>query len=116
MKKPTQEVCIEILKKNPEATQREVNAELKKIGYSAAMSSMVSAARKKLGIGKRVYPNMGDLKIDDVIKSGEVPAVLGISIKETIETIDVLAERSMEFGGMNRLRDALELLRKVKES
>lgn len=116
MKKPNQSACVEIIKKRPDATQPEVNAELKKQGYSPAASSMVSGARKKLGISKRSYTKMKEVKIHEVVSSGDVAVVLGISIKETIETIDVLIARSMEFGGINRLRDALELLRKIKES
>lgn len=117
MKKPNHLICLEIVKANPEIKQQEVSAELKKRGYLPASSPMISNARKKLGIFRgNARSNAAEIKINDVIKSGEIASTLGISIKETIETIDFLSQKSLDFGGMKRMRDALEMLGKIKNA
>ena len=88
----------------------EVAKQLKSFGFEKTGSSEVSDVRKKLGI--TAPTRMKPLTLDDVDSVSDIPAILGVTTMETIEICEVLQNRSMEIGGLNRLTEALRALNK----
>lgn len=107
---------MEILRGNSALKHGEVNSILLTKGFETTHSSMVSHARKKLGVmkipGKRI--GLKAIQIEDLERAKLIPVLLGYSTKETIEIATAIHEYSMSLGGTPRLIEALETLQKLQ--
>lgn len=111
MRKKSKRDCIaDLIRDNPIITQSEIRPKLKDLGYDKVSSSEVSDARRKLGL---IAPlKLRPMTIDDVHSISDLPAVLGITIKETIEICEILQKRSVAMGGIGKVIEALRVLNK----
>lgn len=113
LKRPSVWDVLEILKVDRDLDQPAINAKLNALGFASTYSSMISSARKKLGIARRGYQDSDS--VTKMLEVANIPDLLGVSIKEAIEIVEILILRSEDFGGLKGLLFALKRLHEIKE-
>jgi hypothetical protein len=107
------DLLVEYIRANQSAQQAEIrDAMLKQHKITRVGSSDISEARRKLGLlpPRTIRP----ITLDDVQSVVDVPGILGVSLKETIEICELLDRRSLETGGLKRMTDCLKALSKFQ--
>ena len=112
-KNAPQSVIIELLKKNGNMTRQQILEALQG-QYTHALSSVISEARRKVGVASGVSVIKKPVGLEEVEKSAELPAILGYTTKETIEILEAVNRFALDMGGIPRVIEALKVLQKFR--
>jgi hypothetical protein len=107
-----QSLVLEIVRANPSIKAAKLREAIEAQGYQSYVSSTLSAVRRKLGVVAKAPGLNKAVTLVDVEVAADLPSVLGISVKETLETCQNVEHIALKLGGLQRLIEALTALQK----
>lgn len=103
------DAIIRFLQENPSAKQAEIIEHLKGLGFEKIGSSEISCARQ---LARKSVPQ--PITVTELEQVCLMPAALGYTASETLAICEVVRDYAAGVGGMNRLIDALQTLKKFQ--